>query len=297
MLDIRNIKIEWKTVCDQKLNLDSITSWNNDILVTSKDSHNILAFDNETGKLKYKFGGKGYDHDKFNKPNGIKLINDYLFIVEKDNKRCQIIDMKTKESISFFGFKKLKKPCGIDGIFLKNQYIIFITDEKLECIFKFNIKIEDDEIKRISSSIFLELSGSKLESVLLDNENNRLLIADEDRKKIKIFSLNGILIKVISNIFEGSPEGLVMTNDSYIFTDQVLDKAFFHVFDISNFEYKYTYFNNLIKNTDGIYFKDKFLYAIDNNCSLTKLNLKKVDNGFSNILLAGLLIAIFQKLY
>ena len=295
MLNFSSIEIEWKTVCDKKLNLDSIASWNNLILVSSKNDHSILCFSKDDGNLSHTIGSKGFDHDKLNRPNGIKVINDYLFIVERDNNRCQIINMKTKEAISFFGFKNLKKPYGIDGLFYNGQYIIFITDEKLETVFKYNILIKDDEIKKISSNIFLELSGAKLESILLDENNNRLLVADEKKKKIRIFSLNGILINEISNIFEGDPEGMIKTNDSYIFTDQNEDVSYFHVFDIKNMKYKCTYYNNLIRNSDGLHFDGEYIYTIDENCSLVKMN-QKTEGSASKILLLGLVIAIAQKI-
>lgn len=297
MLNFKLIDIEWKTVCDKDLNLDSITSWNNLILVSSKNNHSILCFNKNTGKLVQTIGSKGFDHDKFNRPNGLKVINDYLFIVERDNKRCQIINMKTKEAISYFGFKNLKKPYGIDGLFYKDQYIIFITDEKKEIVFKFNIIIRDDEIKKISSDTFLELSGAKLESILLDETNNRILIADEKMKKIRIFSLSGILIKNIENIFEGDPEGMVRTDDSYIFTDQIKEGTYFHVFDIKNMEYKHTLYNDLVKNSDGIHYLENDIYTIDDNCSLVKMSLNiKNNNGMSKILLiGGLVLAAVQK--
>ena len=110
MLNFKLTDISWKTVCDSNLNLDSITSWKNLILASSKNNHSILCFDKDTGKLMDTIGSKGFDHDKFNRPNGIKVINNFLFIVERDNKRCQIINMETKEAISYFGFKNLKKP-------------------------------------------------------------------------------------------------------------------------------------------------------------------------------------------
>lgn len=297
MLNFKLIDIEWKTVCNKDLNLDSITSWNNLILVSSKNNHSILCFNKNTGKLVQTIGSKGFDHDKFNRPNGLKVINDYLFIVERDNKRCQIINMKTKEAISYFGFKNLKKPYGIDGLFYKDQYIIFITDEKKEIVFKFNIIIRDDEIKKISSDTFLELSGAKLESILLDETNNRILVADEKMKKIRIFSLSGILIKNIENIFEGDPEDMVRTDDSYIFTDQIKEGTYFHVFDIKNMEYKHTLYNDLVKNSDGLHYLENDIYTIDDNCSLVKMSLNiKINNGMSKILLiGGLVLAAVQK--
>jgi len=294
-MNIKKADIIWKTVCDNNLNIDSITSWQKYILVSSKDQHKILCYNKNNGKLEFSIGEKGYDYDKFNRPNGLTVIGNYLFVIERNNKRCQIINMKTRKSMSFFGYKKLEQPYGISGFLHKDQYIIFISDNKLDKIFKFNIVIENNEIKKISSSIFIELPGSSLESLLIDYNNERILIAQEERKKIKIFNYDKILIKEINNIFEGQPEGITMTNNNYIFTDQNDDKTFFHVYDKNSLEYKYSINNNLIKNTDGIHFEDGYLYAIDNDCSLAKLNiLEDQHDVITPLIIIGSLIGIFK---
>ena len=102
MLKLKSVNIDLKTVCNKNDKFDSITSWNNLILVSNKNKHTILCYEKNSGKLVHTIGSKGFDYDKFNKPSGLKVINDYLFIVEKDNKRCQIVNMKNKEAISYF---------------------------------------------------------------------------------------------------------------------------------------------------------------------------------------------------
>ena len=60
-MNIKNISIKWKTICDESLNFDSVTSWKDDILVSSKDKHKIYGYNKETGELKYMFGDEGFD--------------------------------------------------------------------------------------------------------------------------------------------------------------------------------------------------------------------------------------------
>jgi len=300
MLNIKKINILWKTPCDYKLNLDSITHWKNDILVSSKSTHFILGFNKDTGKLKYKIGGKGNDYDEFNRPNGILVLGDYLFVVERDNKRCQIINMNNKKSIAFFGLTKFKKPYGITGIMFKSQYIIFITDNELKTIFKYNIKINKNtnKIKKIKSYIYMELSGTDLESILLDHENKKLLVADEKYNKIRIFDYNSVLIHEITNIFKGEPEGIAMTDKEYIFTDQLDDTTYFHVYNKKTMQYLYSYNNSLVSNTDGIDYDGKYLYAIDDDCSLVKLNLSQIQvtSLLPTIIITGLLVSVIKQL-
>lgn len=298
MLNIKKIDILWKTVCNKKQNLDSITHWNNDILITSKDTHSILCYDKDTGKFKYNIGEKGFNYDKFNRPNGITILGDYLFVIERYNKRCQVFDMKQKKSIAFFGFKKLENPYGITGLIYENQYIIFITDNELDVILKFNLKINNNEIQKIKSSVFIELPGASLESILVDDKNQRLLVANENKKKIKIFDYDGILINEITNIFEGDPGGIAMTNDNYIFTDQTDNKTYLHIYDKQNIKYQYSYNNSLLSNTDSIHYDGEYLYATTNDCALVKLQIPKSTeiSLYSILIVAGLLAGIIKKL-
>ena len=147
----------------------------------------------------------------------------------------------------------------------------------------------------MSSSVFLNLPEAKLENILLDYINNRLLVADEASKKIKIYDFNGNLIKVIYDIFQGDPEGIIMTNNSYIFTDQNIDKSLFHVFDTTELNYMSSFHNNYLKNTEGITYDSGHIYAINDNCSISKIKLQDDQYNFKNLILAGVVVYLINN--
>ena len=290
---IKEMNIKWKTTCNDKLNLDSVTSWKNNILVSSKDKHKIFGYDKVTGKLKFEIGDKGYDYDKLKRPSGITVINDYLFVIERDNNRCQVFNLNNKKSIAFFGFKKLKKPYGISGFFSKNQYVIFISDNELDTVFKFNLTIDSNEIKKINSSIFIELPGSSLESLYIDDKRSKILVTEGSRKKIKVFNYDKILEYEIDNI--SNIKGISMSENSYILADQKDDTAYFHMYDTDAIKYKFSLNSHLIKNINSVHYIDGYLYLIDNECSLFKMEyIDKSNITFYPVIILGGLVALFN---
>ena len=144
----------------------------------------------------------------------------------------------------------------------------------------------------------MEIPGTDLESILLDHINNKILVADEKYKKIRIFDYDGILVNEIANIFKGEPEGIAMTDKEYIFTDQLDNTTYFHVYNKKTMQYLYSYNNLLVSNTDGIDYDGKYLYVIDDDCSLVKFKLSKsIELSLLPIvIITGLLVSVIKQL-
>jgi hypothetical protein len=61
-------------------------------------------------------------------------------------------------------------------------------------------------------------------------------------------------------------------------------------------EYQYSYYNSLVSNTDGIHYDGEYLYAIDDDCSLVKLQIPKpTDASLYPIIITGLIVGIIKK--
>ena len=297
MINIKNLNILWKTQCNDEYNFDSITNFENNIYLSCKNSNSIISYDTN-GNFLNKLGKKGFNYNEFNKPKGIKQIKNYLFVLEKNNKRCQIIDLKSNKSLSFFGFKKLKNPYDIDGIFFKDQFILFISDIDQSSIIKFNIKIGDQGIERISSEIFLELPDLKLSSVLVDGPLDRIMVIDSTNNLLRIFSLNGLFIKKIEN-FEGEIISITKSNDKYFLVENIDQNSFIHVYN-KEIDYEYSLYNNLITDIDDISYHNNYLYIVSNSCNIFKTNIKEKEDVKSNlpeILLTGILVYLVKKLF
>lgn len=297
MINIKNLNILWKTKCKDEYKFDSITNSENNIYLSCKASNSIISYD-INGNFLNKFGKKGFNYNEFNKPKGIKKIKSYLFVLEKNNKRCQIIDLKSNKPLSFFGFKKLKNPYDIDGIFFKDQFIIFISDIDQSRILKFNIRLGDQGIERISNDSFLELPDLKLSSILVDAPFDRIMIIDSTNNLVRIFSLSGIFIQKIEN-FENEIISITMSDDKYFIAENSEKNSYIHVYN-KDFNYNYSFYNNLITDIDDISYYDNHLYIISDECNLFKTDVKDteiVNSNFTEIILTGILVYLVKKLF
>lgn len=297
MISIKNLNIIWKTQCKDEYNFDSITNLGNNIYLSCKESNSIITYD-VNGKFLSKIGKKGFNYNEFNKPKGVVQIKDYLFVLEKNNKRCQVIDLKLNKSISFFGFKKINVPYDIDGIFFKDQFIIFISDVGTSRILKFNIKIGDQGIEKISSDIFLELPELRLTSITVDVLFDRILIIDNTNNIIRVFSLNGIFIKKISN-FEGELISITKSDNKYFIAENNEKNSLIHIYN-KELNYESSLHNSLIINIDDMVYNNGYLYIISNGCNLFKTNILDKDGISSKIpefLLSGVLLYLLRRFY
>lgn len=297
MISIKNLNIIWKTQCKDEYNFDSITNLENNIYLSCKESNSIISYD-VNGNFLSRMGKKGFNYNEFSKPKGIIQIKNYLFVLEKSNKRCQIIDLKSNKSVSFFGFKKLNIPYDIDGIFFKDQFIIFISDVGNSSILKFNIKIGDQGIEKISSDIFLELPELRLSAITVDTTFDRILIIDSTNNFIRVFSLNGIFIKKISN-FEGELISITKSDSKYFIAENSEKKSLIHIYS-KDLIYERSLYNNLIIDIDDMVYNNGYLYIISDGCNLFKTTIVDKECKSSKLpefLLSGVLLYLLRKFY
>ena len=287
------IKVLWKTHCDKKLDLDSIAVYKNNIYVSAKNTSEILIYDKNNGNLKDKIEGNNIL--KLKRPNGLCVINHFLFIVDRDYNNCQIYNLKINEPIAVFGFKKLDFPYGVTGIFENNKYIIYITDNGNKNVYKYTLILKNDEILKLNNEIFINLPNSNLESILIDNEYKRILICDEDNYIVKVFDYSANLIKEIKEKFDGEPEGITIHGDKYIFTNQSKKNNSYHIYNRKDLSYIDTYKSSFITNADGIASDGDQLYAISDDCALVKFDIKQ--NNSNLLLLFGVGALILANLF
>jgi 3-phytase len=219
-----------------------------------------------------------------------------LVVVERDGHKAQIVTLPDFKSILTFGTEELKRPYGaaIQKV-AHAKYEIFITDNYMDLEFspkhntmKYKKVPEDSKLGKRVHSYAVHINNANhvigkaeivakfgatsgpgvlhiVESIMIDEPHNRLLIADEYFKdfNIKIYNLDtkqfsGQLIGHDFK-FENDPEGFVLyqcPNDPkqgfYIFTDQLSDLTKFHIVKRSNLEYIGTFTGKETKKTDGV---------------------------------------------
>jgi 3-phytase len=98
--------------------VDSPTAWLTPeggrwLISTGKETHQLLVHDGETGALLRRVGAKGAAPGQFNRPNGVFAWGDRLFVVERDNRRVQVLSLPGFTPLATFGEGELRSPYGL----------------------------------------------------------------------------------------------------------------------------------------------------------------------------------------
>lgn len=250
------------------------------IVATAKSTHQLVVYNAINGQEIKRIGSLGSGLGQFDRPNGIWIYGDLCFVVERNNKRIQVLKLPDFEPILTFGEDKLLKPYGLTVFRKDGRYNIYITDnyefEKdiipadsllgkrvLHYTFAYNDNyILDLEFKKYIGATSGEGILKVVESIHADPVNDNLLIAEELEGKgntcIKIYDLDGNYKKTIGlDIFESQAEGLALIRCGkkgyWVSTDQSHDKNIFHFFDRITFELVGSFESDGLTNTDGIW--------------------------------------------
>ena len=291
-------------------NIDSTTVWHGPdgerwLISSGKASHSLLVEDALNGGFIRRVGGLGQQLGQFNRPNGVWVANDYLFVVERDNRRVQVLSLPTFTAVGSLGETELTNPYGIYVRSLgKSEYSVYVTD---------NYETSDEEIptdlelgnRIVHYSVELEgLSDGTMdfdlvgrfgetrgegalrivESIYGDPENERLLIAEEDNEHatsgFKVYGFDERFKETIlaRGSIKGQSEGIALVRREsgegyWILTDQGMIENRFHVFDRRSLDYKGAFEGRYTLNTDGVWFdgtvSDRYpegvFYAVHND--------------------------------
>ncbi len=264
-------KIIWKThVIDE--DLDSIgvikTKDGNKVLVTAKQSGVIYEFNYETGEQ------SGKINYKFNRPNGIACWSNYVFVIDRDDHKMILYDYYNKTKILEWGENILKKPYGIAIGFVNNELNVFITDDgKDKIVYRVWISLKNGSINSISNYVkMMEFGfGSKLESIYLDENKKKLLIADEGKYLVYVydFDTNRFINLFGYMVFNNEPEGISKFKNYWICTNQSKTLNRFIFINDETFNEEFEIKDNInTTNTDGICVFENKLFAINNDCQV-----------------------------
>ncbi|KAL0480362.1 phytase [Acrasis kona] len=278
-------------------NIDSVVALqienNHRIIATAKKTGSLFIYDLENGRLISQITETG---TIMSRPNGIASFPDknIIVIVERDGHKCQLISYPDFRSIATFGQSDLKRPYGAAVRKIRdNVYHIYVTDNYMDL--EYSEKHKEMKYKKLPPDSqlgqrvklyevttlegnyniklihqFGETTGEGVlhvvESIMVDEPNNRLLIADEhtNHLDVKIYDLNthqfgGHIIGKEPIKFESDPEGFVTFNCPnyeskgwYFLTDQLSTLTKFHIIDRSTLHYVGTFTGETTKKTDGV---------------------------------------------
>jgi len=269
-------------------NIDSPASWYSEsgehlLFATSKEGHSVNVFDGANGIMLQRIGGQGIELGQFDRPNGIWVIDDLMLVVERDNRRVQVLSIPEMVPLTSFGEDVLRKPYGLYVRKLAGgEYGVYVTDNyETEAggvpadsalnqrVHRFFLEREGLTAEGEWLEAFGETSGEGrlfvVESIYGDPQHNRLLVAEELEdaemgRSVRVYDLDGHYTgaNIGKGIFKAQVEGITLyptseTDGYWIITDQSKTENLFHVFDRVSLGYLGSFQGKYTLNTDGVW--------------------------------------------
>lgn len=271
-------------------NIDSPASWVAAdgvvwVIATAKATDKLVVYDGQTGAKLRDVGTAGNALGQFDRPNGISVIDDLLLVVERDNRRVQVLSLPDFTPIGAFGQDELRKPYGLwitrTG---ESSYDLYVTDswdngedaqgndilpplaELNQRVRRYAMTVADGKASaRLVASIGDTSEKGALrvvESLWGDVANDRLLIAEEDEtyaNEFKVYTLEG---QFTGQVFGGEKlaaqaEGIMLRTCGdggwWITTEQGKQRSVFHLFDRKTLAHVGAFDGDHVANTDGIW--------------------------------------------
>lgn len=276
-------------------NVDSPALWHSPsgtavLLATAKKSSRLMRYDGDTGAAAGVIGTAGAGMGQFSRPNGIFVAGDLVFVVERDNRRVQVLRAPDFRSLGSFGEAELLQPYGIwlrpDG---EGRYDVLVSDAYMAG----KNAAGDDivpplaELDRRVRRYAVDTSGGTVaatlrasigdtgaagairvpESLWGDPAHDRLLIAEEDLPTgtaVREYDLAGHYRghTLGLGLFKAQAEGIALWQCAdgsgyWITTDQYKDRSLFHVFDRVGLQHLGAFAGETVANTDGIWLSQR----------------------------------------
>lgn len=269
--------------------LDSLATWTTDddrtwLIASAKSSHRLVVFDADDGALLRTFGQRGDAPGRFDRPNGLAVFGDLLFVVERDNRRVQVLRLPDFAPVASFGQQSLRSPYGIwlhetapgeleayvtDSYMDGERFDVVPPPQRLgERVRRYRIVVHEDgdriEARLIGS--FGDTSGPGMlrivESIAGDPARRRLLVADEHRpspSSLREYGFDGRYAgrSLPDGTFDGEAEGVALwpcTGDDgyWVAVDQQAPLTSFHLFARDDLRPAGSFSGRVAAQTDGI---------------------------------------------
>lgn len=283
----------WKSALTRADELDSLASWTTEdgevwLIASAKSTHRLVIYDGQTGKQLRTVGSKGSALGQFNRPNGVAVFGDRLFVVERDNRRVQVLALPGFDPVGSFGADVLRSPY---GIWLNEtepgELEVYVTDS-----FMYGSRFDvvppyaelDQRVRRFRiqadqhGALRAHYSGSfgstdpstalrMVESIAGDAANDRLMIADESRSDdtrhrgstVREYTLAGVATgrSIPEGSFAAEAEGVALWScpdggGYWIAVDQLAPLTVFHLFDRQTLESRGSFQGKATAFTDGV---------------------------------------------
>lgn len=305
-------------------NIDSVASWtgadgNVLLLATAKATHRLVVYDGGTGAFVRHVGGRGAGAGQFDRPNGIAVVDDFAFVVERDNRRVQVLRLPGMETVAEFGADVLQLPYGLWVGEVDGGYEVYVTDAYMSGVdaagddilpplqelgrrvqrFALSPRGDGFAVRHVGGFGDTSADGALrvVESLWGDPANNRLLIAEEDEtyaNEFKVYDLAGAFSgrTIGAEFLQAQAEGIVLKTCAdgggwWITTEQGKGSTAFHLFARDTLEHAGAVAGPTVANTDGIWlhdaptarFPDGVLYAVHDDQGAVAIDWREIASA------------------
>ena len=300
--------------------LDSLATWpapdgRTWLVATGKSSHRLVVYDAESGERLREVGGEGEGAGRFDRPNGLAVFGDHLFVAERDNRRVQVFSLPGFEVVGSFGTEQLRSPY---GLWLHEtepgELAVYVTDSFMygerfdqvppwdeldERVRRYRVQFDQD------GRLIVHYGGAfgdtrpdsalrMVESIAGDPANDRMLIADEDRRHestLREYTFSGKYTgrSLPQDSFGAEAEGVALWTcpdggGYWIAVDQLAPLTLFHLFDRTTLEPRGSFRGAVTAHTDGVAlhaaatptFPGGALFAVHDDKAVSAFDLRDV---------------------
>ncbi|HRP71483.1 MAG TPA: phytase [Luteimonas sp.] len=307
-------------------NIDSVASWTAPdggilLLATAKSTHRLVVYDGDTGEFVRHVGERGAGAGQFDRPNGIAIVDDLVFVVERDNRRVQVLRLPGMEAVAMFGADVLELPYGLWAHKVDAGYELYVTDaymagedaqgedilpplaELTRRVHRFAMAGEGEGFATRHLGAFGDTSPEGalrvVESIWGDPGHNRLMIAEEDEayaNELKVYDLEGRFSgrTIGADFLKAQSEGIMLKDCAdgsgwWITTEQGKGRTVFHLFDRVSLAHAGAVTGPTVANTDGIWldqaastrFPDGVLYAVHDDQGAVAFDWRGIATALS----------------
>ncbi|NIJ69705.1 phytase [Xanthomonas sp. 60] len=308
-----------------KDNIDSPAAWQAPdgstwLIATAKATDKLVVYDGSTGRHIRDIGSAGAGLGQFDRPNGIAVTDDLLWIVERDNHRVQVFSLPDFTPLAVFGADDLRKPYGLWVDTREGRYSVYVTDswddgedaqgnDILPPLAQLDKRVRRYDVQRDGTTLTATLAASigdtteagalrVVESIWGDPANDRLLIAEEDEtyaNEFKVYTLEGRFTGTTfgRDVFKAQAEGVMLrtcgSGGWWITTEQGKGRSVFHLFDRHTLKPVGAFQGTTVANTDGIWmmqhatprFPQGALYAVHDDQGVVAFDWAQVARALS----------------
>lgn len=273
--------------------LDSLATWpapdgRTWLIASAKSSDRLVVFDADSGERLRGGGGPGDAPGQFDRPNGVAVHGDHLFVVERDNRRVQAFALPGFEPLGSFGQAQLRSPYGLwINETEPGELEVYVTDsfmygERFDVVppaAELDQRVRRYRVRfdRRSGDLHARYAGAfgdtgehalrVVESIAGDPSRDRLLIADEripaagggTASTLREYGLDGHATghSLPQDMFSAEAEGVALwtcTADLgyWIAVDQLAPRTVFHLFERGNLKPAGSFRGEATAFTDGV---------------------------------------------